>query len=75
MPVEVKGVVELRKALRHFAPDLAKSLNKELGAAVKPVVKQARGFLPNNSEVLSNWAGTKTRADGRFPQYDTTRLS
>ena len=70
MPVEVKGVVELRKALRHFAPDLAKSLNKELGAAVKPVVKQARGFLANNSEVLSNWAGTKTRADGRFPQYD-----
>lgn len=70
MPVSVKGVVELRKALRQFAPDLGKALNKEMGIALKPIVKEARGFLPSNSSVLSNWAGTKTRSDGRFPQYD-----
>jgi hypothetical protein len=28
MPVEVKGGVELRKALRKFTPDLAKALPK-----------------------------------------------
>ena len=72
MPVSVKGVVELRKALRAYSPDLAKSLTQELGAALKPVVKQARGYLPSNSQVLSGWQGMATRADGRFPQYDQT---
>ena len=70
MPVSVKGVVELRKALRAYSPDLAKALTKEIGAALKPIVKDARGFLPSNSQIISNWQGTKTRADGRFPQYD-----
>ena len=72
MPVSVKGVVELRKALRAYAPDLAKGLNKEMGDALKPIARQARGFLPNNSQVLSNWVGTGSRATGRFPQYDAT---
>lgn len=74
MPVSVKGVVELRKALRAYAPDLAKGLTKEMGGALKPVVKQARGFLPNNSEILSNWQGTGNRATGRFPQYDAASV-
>lgn len=72
MPVEVKGAVELRKALRQFAPDTGKALTKEMGAALKPITNKARGFLPNNSEILSNWQGSKTRSDGRFPQYDLT---
>lgn len=70
MPVSVKGVIELRKALRAFSPDLAKGLNKEMGAALKPIVRQARGFLPSDSQVLSNWAGEGTRAQGKFPQYN-----
>lgn len=70
MPVSVKGAVELRKALRAFAPDLAKGLTKEMGAALKPIVRQARGFLPSDSQVLSNWAGEATRAQGKFPQYN-----
>ena len=72
MPVSVKGVVELRKALRQFTPDLGKGLTKEMGAALKPITRTARGYLPSNSEVLSNWQGTKTRAEGAFPQYDYT---
>jgi hypothetical protein len=71
MPVSVKGAIELRKALRAYAPDLAKGLTKEMGAALKPVVRQARGFLPSNSEVLSNWQGEGSRATGKFPQYDS----
>ena len=70
MPVSVKGAIELRKALRAFAPDLGKALTKEMGAALKPVVRQARGFLPSDSQVLSNWAGEATRAQGKFPQYN-----
>jgi hypothetical protein len=72
MPVSAKGVVELRKALRSFSPDLGKSLSSEMGSALKPITRTARGYLPSNSEVLSNWQGTKARTDGRFPQYDQT---
>ena len=70
MPVSVKGAIGLRKALRAYSPDLAKGLTKEMGAALKPVVRQAKGFLPSDSQILSNWAGTATRADKKFPQYN-----
>lgn len=70
MPVEVKGAVELRKALRKFAPDLSKQLTKEMGAALKPIVREARSLLPNNDSVISNWVGTAARGQGKFPQYD-----
>lgn len=68
MPVEVKGVIELRKALRKFSPDLGKGLTKEMGAALKPIVKTARSYLPTNDQVPSNWLATdKPR---KFPTYD-----
>jgi hypothetical protein len=55
MPTRVKGVIELRKALRKFEPDLAKETNKELATALKPIVAKARGFLPSNDAVPSGW--------------------
>lgn len=55
MPTEVKGALELRKALKQFTPDLAKETQKELGLLLKPVTKKARGFIPANSP-LSGWA-------------------
>lgn len=70
MPVEVKGALELRKALRAYAPELGKELTKEMGAALKPIVKKSRAFLPTNDQTLSNWQGKAGRADGKFPQYD-----
>jgi hypothetical protein len=54
MPAQLKGAVELRKALRQFAPDLAKETQKEIGAALKPITAKARGFIPSNSP-LSGW--------------------
>ena len=42
MGVQVTGVIELKKALRNLAPDLSKELNKELGVALKPVIKEAK---------------------------------
>lgn len=71
MPVSVKGAIELRKALRAYAPDLAKGLNKEMAQAVKPIVKNAKGYLPSNSDVLRNWVEGSS-ANGRFPQYDAS---
>jgi hypothetical protein len=55
MPVEVKGALELRKALRQFEPDLAKETSKEIASFLKPLTKTARGFLPSNDEVPSGW--------------------
>ena len=55
MPTKVQGVVNLRKALKQFTPDLAKETTGEIGNFLKPVVKNARGFIPSNSEIPSGW--------------------
>ena len=65
MPVEVKGAIALRKALRQFEPDLAKETTKEIASFLKPVVKQARGFLPSNDEVPSGWL-KRPNAQGKW---------
>lgn len=77
MPVSVKGAVELRKALKAFTPDLAKGLTKDMAQAMKPVAKIARGYMPSDSQVLSNWgisgnkinASTSAFATNAFPKY------
>ena len=73
MPASVKGAVALRKSLRAFAPDLAKALPKEVGAALKPITKAARGYLPDDSEVLSGWLA-RENSQARFPSY-TARIA
>ena len=55
MPTQVKGAVELRKALKEFTPDLAKETQKEIGSILKPITAKARGFIPSTSP-LSGWA-------------------
>lgn len=55
MPTEVKGAVALRKSLRAFAPELAKETQKEIAGFLKPVVRQARGYMPSNTDVPSGW--------------------
>jgi hypothetical protein len=54
MPTQLKGGVELRIALRKFAPDLAKETQKEMGAALKPITAKAKGFIPSSAP-LSGW--------------------
>jgi hypothetical protein len=66
MPTEIKGGVELRKALKKFTPDLAKETQKEIGALLKPITAKARGFIPSTSP-LSGW-GTPA-VTGKFPRY------
>ena len=73
MPVAVKGGLVLRKSLRQFTPDLAKQLPKDMALALKPVVKTARGYLPSDSQVLSNWR-PRDNSQARFPVY-TARIA
>ena len=66
MPATVKGGVELRKALRNFAPELGKETQKEIASVLKPVVKEVRGFVTQSP--LSNWA----REGGKFPVFNAS---
>ena len=63
MPVEVKGVIALRKALNAYAPDLAKELTAEITKSLKVIQKDARGFIPSMApNNLYNW---NDKAQGR----------
>ena len=69
MPASVKGGIALRKSLRAFSPDLAKALPKEVAAALKPITKAAKGYLPDDGQVLSGWLA-REGSDARFPTYN-----
>ena len=68
MPTEVKGALELRKAIRKFSPELAKETRKELASLLAPIVKTARGFIPSQAPI-SGWG--KASSNGRFPEWSS----
>ena len=71
MATQLKGASQLRTALRKFEPDLAKELQDEMAAFLKPIVKKARGFIPSDF-TPSHWRGeTKT---GKWPIYNATLM-
>ena len=63
MPVQVKGGIELRKALKKFTPDLAKETQSEMALLLKPIAAKARGFIPSDAP-LSGWG--KASVDARW---------
>jgi hypothetical protein len=82
MATEVVGAIALRKALNQYAPDLAKELTKELATILKPIVAEARGFVPTDSPMrgwTSNSGKSITAASsmfrvGKFPIYDANEI-
>jgi hypothetical protein len=70
--IEMRGNVDLRKALRRFAPDLEKQLRKDLASAMKPVVAKARGFAPADAP-MSGWAA-RSFSEGKFPTYSASTI-
>ena len=67
MPVQVKGGIELRKALKKFTPDLAKDTQAEMASLLKPISSKAKGFIPRQAP-LSGWG--KASTNGKFPVWD-----
>ena len=65
MPVKLQGAVALRKALAAVEPTLAKEVSKEIASFLKPVVRDARGYMPTNDQVPSGWLRRVT-AKGRW---------
>jgi hypothetical protein len=70
--VVLRGNSELRKALRRFAPDLEKTLKKEIGAALRPVVSQAKGFVTAQAP-MSGWVA-RSFSEARFPFYSASTI-
>ena len=70
--IEIRGNADYRKALRRFTPDLEKALKKELVAALRPVVLEAKGFVPAVSP-MSGWAG-RSFSEGKFPTYSASTI-
>lgn len=57
MPTEIEGAIELRKAIKKYAPNLGKETTKEIGRVLRPLVTKAKGFVPNEAP-LSGWANS-----------------
>ena len=74
MPVVVNGVKQLQKAMREVEPELNKQMSKDIKTAMLIVRDKARGYLPQQNEVLSGWGKGTASADTikyrAFPAYD-----
>lgn len=84
MPVEVVGLREALKAMRSLQPELEKELKKEIKGLLKPIVNNARSYVPMTIAGLSNWSDTnkygKITAQssvfrvGKFPLYNPSEV-
>ena len=68
MPTEVSGVIKARKVLKEYSPDLLKEVQKEMRDALKPIVAQARGYVPMTSP-LRGW-----QKSDRFWSFDSAEM-
>jgi hypothetical protein len=71
--IEIRGNADLRKALRKFTPDLDKQLKRELGFALRPVVRKAQSYVPAVSP-MRGWEG-RSFSEGGFPTYNATTIA
>jgi hypothetical protein len=72
MQIKIEGVKQTRKALRNFAPDLSKQLDKELRIALAPISRKARGFVETDSP-MRGWS-PRSFSEGKFPQYHASTI-
>lgn len=70
--IEIRGNADLRKAMRRFTPDLEKALKNEITAALRPVVREAKGFVPSVSP-MRGWAG-RSFSEGKFPTFNASTI-
>jgi hypothetical protein len=73
MPAEVTGALELRKALKILAPDLAKESQKEISGLLRSITNKARGFVPSEAP-LSGWASHQGLWGESARRYDAATI-
>lgn len=80
----VEGLAQTLAMLNKFSPDLRKGIDKQARQFLKVIVRDAKGFAPNTSGVLSGWAsGSKGKkitaqssmfATRQFPLYQAAEV-
>jgi len=81
MPVEIKGIVEVTRAMRQLAPDILKEMQAELRPLLRETTNAAKAKLPpemgyelrnfNNPGYERKSATSKSRA---FPSYNVSEV-
>jgi hypothetical protein len=72
MPVEVVGVKDVLNGLSFFDEDLRIRISNAIDPLMRGVALKAKGFVPNNGQVLSGWTKeiTSPISYAPFPKYD-----
>ena len=76
MPAEVVGVNDVLKGLSFIDEDMYTRIKVAIKPAMLAVETKAKGFVPNNSEMLSGWTKPiSSTVDYRpFPKYDAANV-
>lgn len=81
MPVAVKGLDEVRKSLRRFAPEVNNQLNRNVRKALTPVITSARNKIDEAPEGLrTGWTLKPVKSEPiqgqrrRFPKFDANQI-
>ena len=69
MPVEVVGVKDVLKGLEFIDENMRQRIRTAIDPLMRGVAFKAKGFVPNNTDVLSGWARASGNP-GTFPKYD-----
>jgi len=69
MRSELKGATALSKALKRFTTNFADETHAELGKAMAPVARRARGFIPSQIN-LSGWMEGKQKGKWEYRAWD-----
>lgn len=65
--VEIDGAANLIALLKKFEPDLKKKLRLEMAQAINPIIREARGYVPDRP--MRNWRSTFNE-DNRWPAWN-----
>jgi hypothetical protein len=71
MPADVTGALELRKALKKLAPEMAKESQKEIAGLLRSITNKAKGFVPSEAP-LSGWGNAVGVWENRV--YDASTI-
>jgi len=76
MPVEVVGVKDVLNGLSFFDEDLRLRVSRAIDPLMRQVANKAKGFVPNNDQVLSGWSKEITSPINYkpFPKYDANAV-
>lgn len=73
MPVDAKGILKLRRAIKEVEPALAKETQKEIAGLLRSITNKAKGFVPSEAP-LSGWASHSGLWGESSRRYDATEI-